>query len=99
MAERWAGWYCAGADPHNPLISPLHADLRGLSPLYVQAGTAEILYDMICAFSEKAKRQGADIRFDVYENMNHDFQAFGNQFSESAAALKRISQVIDEHLR
>ncbi len=99
MAEKWGEWLCAGAHPRNPLISPLHADLRGLPPLYIQAGTREILYDMICAFAEKAKKQGVDIRFDVFENMNHDFQAFGPMTPESAQALKRIGEIIDERLQ
>ncbi len=98
MAERWAEWYCAGEDRRHPLISPQNADLRGLCPLYVQAGSREILYDMICAFVERAKQQGADITFDVWPNMNHDFQAYGDLTPESAAALKRIGEVVDERI-
>jgi acetyl esterase/lipase len=54
-AGSWSEWYCSDADPHQPLISPLSADLRGLAPIYIQAGEAEILYDMIQAFADKAQ--------------------------------------------
>lgn len=96
MADQWAKWLCAGADMRNPLISPIHANLCGLPPIYVQAGSAEILYDMICAFAEKGKKQGANISLEVWKNMNHDFQAFGEMTAESGAALTRVGQVIHE---
>jgi hypothetical protein len=44
---KWAQWLCHGADPRSPWISPTRADLGGLSPIYVQAGDAEIPYEAI----------------------------------------------------
>jgi acetyl esterase/lipase len=46
-----------GARTRDPLISPVNAELRGLPPLYVQAGGAGILYDMIAALVERAREQ------------------------------------------
>ena len=37
--------YLAGADLRNPLASPLYADLAGLPPLLIHAGSYEILLD------------------------------------------------------
>ena len=99
MADRWAKWFCKGTSTHDPLVSPNHADLRGLPPIYIQAGSAEILYDMICAFAEKAKGQGADVTLQVWENMTHDFQAFGDITPESKEALLRIGEVITERIK
>ncbi|HLG79362.1 MAG TPA: alpha/beta hydrolase, partial [Ktedonobacteraceae bacterium] len=28
MVLQWVRWFCQGADPQNPLVSPIHADLR-----------------------------------------------------------------------
>jgi epsilon-lactone hydrolase len=98
MPIQWAKWLCKDADPRNPIVSPINADLRDLPPIYIQEGDAEILYDMIHAFSEKAKSQGAAITLDVWPHMNHDFQAFGDMLPESKEALKRIGQVIKEHI-
>jgi epsilon-lactone hydrolase len=75
-------------------VSPIHADLRGLPPIYIQAGSAEILYDMLCAFAECAGKQGANVTLDVWENMPHDFQAFGEMLPESRDALQRIGDRI-----
>ena len=94
MATRWADWYCKGTNASNPLVSPLHADLRGLPPIYIQAGSAEILHDMICAFADRAKQQGAHVTLDVWPGMVHDFQAFGDIVPESKAALLRIGTVV-----
>ena len=37
--------YLGGKDPNTPLAAPLHADLKGLPPLLIQVGDAEILLD------------------------------------------------------
>jgi epsilon-lactone hydrolase len=37
--------YLAGADPADPLVSPIFADLSGLPPLLIQAGSHEVLLD------------------------------------------------------
>ncbi|HMB07139.1 MAG TPA: alpha/beta hydrolase [Isosphaeraceae bacterium] len=99
MAMKWAQWLCHGADPRSPLISPIRADLGGLSPIYVQAGDAEILYDMIRAFVGRAKEQGVEVTLDVWKHMNHDFQAYGEFMPESKEALERIGQMIDDNIK
>ena len=99
MPIQWAEWLCKDTDPQNPIVSPINANLQGLPPLYVQAGDAEILYDMIRSFYEKAQAQGVNIKLDIWRNMNHDFQAFGDLIPESKEALLRIGQVIKENAR
>lgn len=98
MAEQWSEWYCSDADPHQPLISPLYADLRGLAPIYIQAGEAEILYDMIQAFADKAQEQGADVTLETWEYMNHDFQAYGEALPQAQVALQRIREIVRDSL-
>jgi acetyl esterase/lipase len=96
MPLRWAKWLCRNVDPRNPIVSPINADLRGLPPVYLQAGDAEILYDMIRSFHDTAQAQGANVRLDVWRHMNHDFQGFGDLVPESREALARIGQVVRE---
>ena len=98
MPLKWAEWLCKNTDLRNPIVSPINADLRGLPPIYIQAGDAEILYDMIQSFYEKAQAQGINVKLDVWRHMNHDFQAFGDLMPESKEALNRIGQVIKENL-
>jgi epsilon-lactone hydrolase len=94
MPERWAEWLCNGCNPKNPLLSPIHADLHGLPHIFIQAGETEILFDMIRQFTDNAKRQGADVVLEVWENMNHDFHAYGDDMPQSRAALSNIGRVV-----
>jgi epsilon-lactone hydrolase len=97
--EQWADWFCDSDERQNPLVSPILADLRGLPPIYIQAGRAEILYPSIQAFAVRAREQAADVVLETWEDMTHDFQMFGLDAPQSAEALHRVAQVIDERVR
>jgi acetyl esterase/lipase len=97
MLLTWASWFCTPLQYRDPLVSPIHADLHGLPPIYIQAGRAELLYDSIQAFAEYATSQGADVTLESWAEMNHDFQMFGYKAPQSAEALKRIGEVIRAH--
>jgi epsilon-lactone hydrolase len=99
MLVQWADWFCDSAERRNPLVSPLWADLRGLPPIYIQAGRAEILCDSIQAFADRAEKQGADVVLETWENMNHVFQMLGPDSPQSAEALQRIGEVIEVRVR
>ena len=99
MLVRWADWYCDAEQRRHPRVSPQWADLRNLPPIYIQAGSGEILYDSIRTFADRAKREGTDVTLETWEDMNHDFQIFGRYSSQSAEALQRIGEVIDAKVR
>jgi acetyl esterase/lipase len=98
MIETGAKWFIGDDSPQDPRISPIHADLRGLPVMYLQAGGREIFIDMIRSFYEKAKSQGVDIELDVWESMNHVFQAYGDQLPEAREAMQRIAAVLHQPL-
>ena len=66
--------YLAGADPHDPLAAPLHADVRGLPPVYLQVGAAEALLDDSRRFAERLRAAGVDVRCDEFAGQLHTFQ-------------------------
>ena len=99
MLEQWANWFCDPAQRRNPLVSPVRADLRGLPPIYIQAGRAEILCHSIQAFADCARDQGAEAVLETWEDMNHDFQLFGPEVPQSAEALRRIGEVVNARTR
>lgn len=60
----------------HPLVSPAHADLRGLPPLLVQAGEAEALLDDARMLAERARRDGVEATLTTYPDMVHAFMLF-----------------------
>ena len=94
MLLQWAEWFCGSSDRQNPLISPLFADLRSLAPIYIQAGGCEVLIDAIQELADRAKKQAADVRLEIWDDMNHDFQLFGRYAPQSLEAVRRLGHVI-----
>ena len=90
-----AASYLAGADPRRPDISPLFADLRGLPPLLIQAGGAEVLVDQIRAFAAARARPASDVTLSVYDDMVHvwhlmrDVTPDGQRAIDEAGAFAR----------
>ena len=98
MAEA-AGYYLGGADPKNELASPVLADLKGLPPLLVQVGTAEILLDDSLRLVARAAEQDVDVSLDVVAGAPHVFQYFAGVMSEADEALDHAAAFIKNRLR
>lgn len=98
MLTRWSGWFCLAAEACDPLVSPIGADLRGLPPIYMQDGGAEILHNSIQAFADHAKSEGADVTLETWPEMVHDFQMFGDEVPQSAEAFRRIGEVVQQQV-
>ncbi|UZJ57511.1 hypothetical protein CBS101457_006831 [Exobasidium rhododendri] len=60
----------------HPYASPLFGDMRGLPPLLIQCGDAEVLRDEITLLAHKASMSGVAVRHELYEDCVHVFQAF-----------------------
>ena len=91
----WLTSFLAGADPNNPLLSPLKADLTGLPPTLIQVSTTEMLYDQSTRFAEKAKAAGVNITLQEWKDMIHVFQGFGlYDLPEAKEALNEIRKFI-----
>jgi monoterpene epsilon-lactone hydrolase len=81
------------ADPKNPLVSPLLADLRGVPPVLVQATPWEILFEPARQFVEKAKAAGADATLQTWDGMIHVWQFFGlGVFPEAQEAIDKVGE-------
>jgi len=79
------------------LAAPLYADLRGLPPLLVQIGTAEVLLDDATRLAERAKSAGVDVILERYEEMIHMWHFFP-MLPEGQQAIRRISEFIGKHV-
>jgi acetyl esterase/lipase len=85
------------ADPSSPLCSPLNGDLRGLPPLLVQVGDAEVLLDDSTRIAAKARAAGVDVTLRVYPEMPHVWQLFAPFLPEATAAIEEIGAFVRKH--
>jgi len=90
--------YTAGQDAALGLISPLFADLSGLPPLIIQAGTHEVLLDDAVRLAQQAVTADVEVTLDVTPGVPHVFQAYYPILDEAAAALDRAGQFLSAHL-
>jgi acetyl esterase/lipase len=99
LADRGVFWwttsFLAGADPSDPYISPLLADLKGLPPLLLQVSTTEMLYDHSTRFIERAKAAGVNATLQEWNDTIHVFQGFGlKALPEAKEAIEKIGNFI-----
>jgi epsilon-lactone hydrolase len=90
--------YTAGQDPALGLISPIFADLSGLPPLIIQAGTHEVLLDDAIRLARQAATADVEVTLDITPGVPHVFQAYHLILDEAAAALDRAGQLLSAHL-
>jgi acetyl esterase/lipase len=91
--------YLAGADEKTPLASPLHADLRGLSPLLIQVGRDEVLLDDSTQLAAQAKDAGVDATLEVWDDMIHVWHWFLPMLDEAERAVARIGEFLRGRIR
>jgi epsilon-lactone hydrolase len=92
------GDYTSGQDAALGLISPLFADLSGLPPLIIQAGTHEVLLDDALRLARQAAGADVEVTLDITPGVPHVFQAYHPMLDEAAAALDRAGQFLSVHL-
>jgi epsilon-lactone hydrolase len=92
------GDYTAGQDAALGLISPLFADLSGLPPLIIQAGTHEVLLDDALRLAQRAATADVAVTLDITPGVPHVFQAYHQILDEATAALDRAGQFLSAQL-
>lgn len=89
-----AAMYLGDNHPRTPLAAPLHADLAGLPPLYIQVGHAETLYDDAVRLADAARAAGVDVTLEAWDDMIHVWQAFAAILPEARAAVEKIGAFV-----
>jgi monoterpene epsilon-lactone hydrolase len=90
--------YTAGHDAALGLISPIFADLSGMAPLIIQAGTHEVLLDDAVRLAQRAAAADVEVILDITPGVPHVFQAYHPILDEAAAALDRAGRLLSAHL-
>jgi monoterpene epsilon-lactone hydrolase len=89
--------YLGEADARTPLAAPIYGNLKGLPPLLIQVGTAEILFDDATRLAERARLDGVDVVFEPWEEMIHMWHMMP-MLPEGNQAIERIAEFIEHHV-
>jgi len=86
-----AAAFLNGHDPRDPETMPLHADLDGFGPIYIQVGDQELLLDDSRMLAEHARRAGVDVTIDEFPEQQHSFQMAAGLAPEADDAIGRFA--------
>jgi acetyl esterase/lipase len=93
MIQMMAGMFLGpNGNPRHPLANPLHADLSGLPPLFIQVGGDEALLDDSRALATAARRAGVDVTIEEEPEMQHVYHFLAGVAPEADAAIARLAK-------
>ena len=92
-----ADQYLAGADPRNPLASPLYGNLADLPPVLIQVGSREILLDDSRILAKRAAAAGMEVTLEEWKGMIHVFQMMADDLEDGPKAFQHIHRFVHEH--
>jgi epsilon-lactone hydrolase len=93
--------YLGGADPRDPLASPLYAtngELATLPTLLVQVGTREALLDDSRRFVARATAAGVHVRYIEHPDVVHMWMVMAPDLPESCQAFDAAAQFLSDLL-
>lgn len=84
--------YSEGADPHDPMISPLYADLSGLGPFSLFIGARDVLLPDARRFAQRATDAGIDIDYRERRGLFHNWVM--EKIPEGREELDHIERIL-----
>jgi acetyl esterase/lipase len=91
--------YAEPKDQKHPYVSPVYGDYsKGFPPTLIQGGTKEILLSNFVRHYQVLDAAGQRVKLDLYEGMNHVFQASISTSPESKTALSKMDGFLKQHL-
>ena len=97
MLAMASSMYVGTGHMKDPQICLLEADLKGLPPLLVQSGDAEIFHTQHQDFVARAQEAHVEVEFETFPGMVHVFQMFGF-LPQSRVALKSIKAFVQSRV-
>lgn len=89
-----ADYYCEPHQRRFPLVSPVFADIEGLSPMFIQVGDDEILLSDSQRIADQCIAAGIEVELEVWPEMWHVFQVFTRKMPESRKAIDKMGAYI-----
>ena len=98
VSAMMAGMYLGQTPPSTALANPLHADLRGLPPLFASAGDAETLLDNAQRIVDKARAVGVDATLEVQPGQQHVYLFMAGRSKEADETIANAAAWLKDRL-
>ena len=98
LLERLVEAFLGHLDLKDPAISPVRADLAGLPPVLLTAGSTELLYQDSELMARRLAEAGVPATLQVWDRQIHVFQMFGPYLPESRAAIRALGRFVRDAL-
>jgi epsilon-lactone hydrolase len=95
--DKWDNDYFGKTDPHDPVMSPIFADLHGMPPTLFITSTRDLLLSGTSRLHLAFLNAGDDAQLVVYEALPH---AFWNtlELPESRDCFEKMAKFLDGHV-
>ncbi len=90
--------YVGSADPKDPLVSPVFGDYSGMTPLFLLAGSSELLASDAIRVAASARSQGVDVTLLVSDGMWHVPISNGSGVPELQLAYDEMIKFFRRHM-
>jgi cation diffusion facilitator CzcD-associated flavoprotein CzcO/acetyl esterase/lipase len=98
-ANACAAHYLGGATSADaPTVSPVFADLHGLPPTLIQAGTDELLHGQALQLDAALQAAGVEAHCEITAGRWHVFQTHGGVLRSADEAIARIARFVMQPL-
>jgi acetyl esterase/lipase len=94
----WAGLYLGTTAATHPLASPIHADLSGIAPLFIQVGSEETLLDDAIMLAARAGHAQVPVTLEIAPEMIHVWHFFHPMLGEARSAVAAAGGFIRGHM-
>jgi len=98
QVRSWAAAYAKNVPLFHPLVSPLFGDLRGLSPVLIQASDREVLTDDAVRLANALGDAHTETHLQLWPGVLHVWQLFWRYVPESMDALSHAAEFMQKQL-
>jgi monoterpene epsilon-lactone hydrolase len=94
---QWLSQYVGSANPKDPVLSPVYADLHGMPPALFVTSTRDLLLSDTTTLHRAFLRAGVEAQLVVFDGLNHAFW-YNPNTPESREADSIMARFFDDHL-
>jgi monoterpene epsilon-lactone hydrolase len=94
---QWLSEYVGSANPKDPVLSPVYADLHGMPPALFVTSTRDTLLSDTVTLHRAFLRAGVEAQLVVFDGLNHAFW-YNPNTPESREADSIMARFFDDHL-